>query len=277
MKSTVGSRIERAEEWNTKRWLSPSTIQWVGWCGKIVIGEGALMHFTASDLTNCNVKKSESEKYAYQRKWKWMNLWVLCFPQQPWEPFGVPPPGPGQVPLGHSGPAWQKMWREAKSWRSLMPRNARNDSTVFLNSTWRFFDVNYMKADCPCRPVNLINLNETVYCKLIVIQIGLRKETFSFTLSRAKFSFLIQVLKSKLGWQLLLLMRWITTGSKCKSKKDPGQEFLAVSCWVFNRKCEVGKEGEGRAWVMLGMAVSAFSSVWAPAQEPLSWTDQVCD
>ena len=39
-----------------------------------------------------------------------------------------------------------------------MPRNARNDSTVFLNSTWRFFDVNYMKADCPCRPVNLINL-----------------------------------------------------------------------------------------------------------------------
>ena len=30
-----------------------------------MIGEGALMHFTTSDLTNCNVEKSESEKYIH--------------------------------------------------------------------------------------------------------------------------------------------------------------------------------------------------------------------
>ena len=57
------------------------------------------------------------------------------------------------------------MLGEAKTW-SLLPRNARNDSTVSLNSPSRFFDDNYMKAEC--RPVNLINLGETLWrCKLI--------------------------------------------------------------------------------------------------------------
>ena len=74
-----------------------------------------------------------------------------------------------------------------------MPRNARNDSTVSLNSTWRFFDINYMKADCPmsnaqcpCCPANQIFLDETFYCKLIVILIRPRKATFRFTFSRTK-------------------------------------------------------------------------------------------
>ena len=33
---------------------------------------------------------------------------------------------------------------------------------------------------------------------------------------------------------------------KSESKKGPGQEFLDASCWVFNRKCGVGKEAEAQ-------------------------------
>ena len=56
----------------------------------------------------------------------------------PWEPLV-------SSARSWSGPAetdWQKMWEKQKV-GACLPRNARNDSTVFRNSPPRFFDSNY--------------------------------------------------------------------------------------------------------------------------------------
>ena len=50
------SGIERAE-YKTMVITADHTMGWM--MREIVIGEGGLMHFTASDLTNCNVEKRE--------------------------------------------------------------------------------------------------------------------------------------------------------------------------------------------------------------------------
>ena len=133
-----------------------ATVQWAeGDAGKLWY----LMHFTAtcspSGLTNAIAKQplshttDERLEVEIPRKWAWQlsyfkicwedwkskekqraHMWKLNICPAHGNPWSAQP-GPGQVPLRRTD---RKCGRSKKLGPACLPRNARNDSTVFRNS-----------------------------------------------------------------------------------------------------------------------------------------------
>ena len=129
-----------------------------GWCGEIVIPHAFYSYLLAIWFDQCNCKTATVTYYRWGGIPKKMSMTIILLQNlliglekqrvhmwkinicpahgNPWSAQ----PGPGQVPLRRTD---RKCGRSKKLGPLCLPRNARNDSTVFRNSPPRFFDSNY--------------------------------------------------------------------------------------------------------------------------------------